>query len=693
MATLSERFLERLGKAQRWRSDILEIAGEMSGLSASDYDTLATGLIEGGEDHALGILLNAASVNKIKFDPAVLAIALKVVKDIRDIRFPYDFQDEKAIDPLLALSLSEDISYERQAFAAHLAAELSINFGCPKQPVRKVLWQLAEQIHSPEARLLLNATIEMVEKGDKGGERSHRLLGGDVLSELPAEKPPVVLGDGGTVRRPVAKLGRNEPCRCGSGRKYKKCCYDKDRETLRDASSYEGVTMSQLRENPSLADDASYIGELRPYEIRKLVPSKMNDEQLFAAYRRADRYGLREVAFDMLLELKGRPGKDVFAVEHMGDLFDSAIEAQDTETIRKLVPHVPEESRYLGESNRLKHELIETPEKFRDLEALCRKAFDHSDGHLHQLLEMSYAFKDILPALSLVFGRVAIVSEPQRSFDNEVLIDAIRETRIALDLEPWGDPVEDYWDWITGREEDWTKDQDKDEAIRRLREQLSEAMEKGLSAQRDLRDKEKDLANMERRLRQTNLTPPAERTAQPPGKTGGTYPAASEYAREEQSRDIDTLKMKIGTLKDEIRSQQESRRQLRQELKAAHEKISIQGAEKAPAVRSQDEETTYPSGIPEKVHVPEFTDAFHGSCEGIPPVLVIKAMKAAVGFGARDSTILRQTVPIERLPGYYRIRIGLHHRLMLRRTPGNTLQILELIQRKYLDTWIRKHAS
>jgi hypothetical protein len=24
------------------------------------------------------------------------------------------------------------------------------------------------------------------------------------------------------------KLGRNEPCHCGSGQKYKKCCLDKD---------------------------------------------------------------------------------------------------------------------------------------------------------------------------------------------------------------------------------------------------------------------------------------------------------------------------------------------------------------------------------------------------------------------------------------------------------------------------------
>ncbi|MCL1987642.1 MAG: SEC-C metal-binding domain-containing protein, partial [Firmicutes bacterium] len=34
-----------------------------------------------------------------------------------------------------------------------------------------------------------------------------------------AEKKPV--------RRAVAKIGRNEPCPCGSGKKYKQCCMQK----------------------------------------------------------------------------------------------------------------------------------------------------------------------------------------------------------------------------------------------------------------------------------------------------------------------------------------------------------------------------------------------------------------------------------------------------------------------------------
>ena len=31
-------------------------------------------------------------------------------------------------------------------------------------------------------------------------------------------------GQGVALRRPAAKVGRNDPCPCGSGRKYKACC-------------------------------------------------------------------------------------------------------------------------------------------------------------------------------------------------------------------------------------------------------------------------------------------------------------------------------------------------------------------------------------------------------------------------------------------------------------------------------------
>ena len=35
------------------------------------------------------------------------------------------------------------------------------------------------------------------------------------------------------------KICRNDPCPCGSGKKYKKCCIDKDLDTDRSAAIYQ----------------------------------------------------------------------------------------------------------------------------------------------------------------------------------------------------------------------------------------------------------------------------------------------------------------------------------------------------------------------------------------------------------------------------------------------------------------------
>jgi hypothetical protein len=37
------------------------------------------------------------------------------------------------------------------------------------------------------------------------------------------------------VASPTGSLGRNEPCHCGSGKKYKQCCLDKDEAAAREA--------------------------------------------------------------------------------------------------------------------------------------------------------------------------------------------------------------------------------------------------------------------------------------------------------------------------------------------------------------------------------------------------------------------------------------------------------------------------
>jgi hypothetical protein len=49
----------------------------------------------------------------------------------------------------------------------------------------------------------------------------------------------------------VVRPGRNEPCRCGSGRKYKQCCLDKDEAKARAAYA------KAVAEAPEASPDAA----------------------------------------------------------------------------------------------------------------------------------------------------------------------------------------------------------------------------------------------------------------------------------------------------------------------------------------------------------------------------------------------------------------------------------------------------
>ncbi len=63
----------------------------------------------------------------------------------------------------------------------------------------------------PERRRHVAARASKAEVAGLGGERRE-------AQQSPTSGPPV------TVRRQTPKIGRNDPCPCGSGKKYKKCC-------------------------------------------------------------------------------------------------------------------------------------------------------------------------------------------------------------------------------------------------------------------------------------------------------------------------------------------------------------------------------------------------------------------------------------------------------------------------------------
>ena len=104
----------------------------------------------------------------------------------------------------------------------------------------------------------------------------------------------------------MTKIGRNEPCPCGSGKKYKQCCLNKDRQN--DAKDFEAVDLgSDMKAmekdllgltNPKLseAQDLVYDG----WELLRLSPSEAKRKFEIALKldpEMADAYnGLAEIA-------------------------------------------------------------------------------------------------------------------------------------------------------------------------------------------------------------------------------------------------------------------------------------------------------------------------------------------------------------------------------------------------------------
>lgn len=678
--------LDLIRRTRRCRPEVQAAAAKLAHLRPEDYAELVRELIRTGEDTSLGIVCNLCAVNDVRLEPYLAARALRVIEPITDFGPLFRVQDEAAIAPLLEAAQDEELSIERQVYAALIAAEMSVLHKADPQPIRHVLHILENDYSmNPMLEGMLAGALDLLHTSGADVEPETLLSQVDIMKLLPQQRPPVVIGGGQTVRRPISKIGRNEPCPCGSGKKYKKCCLDKEPELLRDASPYAGLTMSQVRSSPQLVDDADFIESMRAYELKKLEPASLNPDQLLAAYRRAELFGLRELGFDMLLELEQRPDAHDFDKGHFVDLLESAMEAGNLELAKKIRAHVPDEIMAEPELTRLRFDLLENRQYLQELESLLRREMTcTADMPDSPLLDLSYGFEKTFPALSIVLARAYISANPDRMLDIQTLLKTVRRARAAIGIEAWEDPIEDYVEWSFARDLEEFREADRSEKLSKLI--------KGAEAARDeTRAKEKELRQKEIELRRLSghLEKQSNRTFQPPA-ADPTPPMASTAAEKET---IQRLRQRIDRLKGEISAQQQIRRDLREELRMQREvslrRKATDQTEPQPAggERMADAE---PAG--RKILIPKYSTAFGRACEAVPPPVAAKALKSVAEFAAADETAWRHTRPIKRIAQCYRIRIGKNYRVLIRWIPDEKIEALDLIPRKALETWIRNNC-
>ena len=77
--------------------------------------------------------------------------------------------------------------------------------------------------------------------------------------------------------KPAPKPGRNDPCPCGSGNKYKKCCLAKDQAAERDRLVKAQAQHDKSGRNKRAAADRSQVAEFKAAVAARLARAEEED--------------------------------------------------------------------------------------------------------------------------------------------------------------------------------------------------------------------------------------------------------------------------------------------------------------------------------------------------------------------------------------------------------------------------------
>ena len=491
---------------------------------------------------------------------------------------------------------------------------------------------------------------------------------GPVLEALPELAPARMVG-GHTVVRAEPKVGRNEPCSCGSGRKYKKCCADRDEATFGQQSRVEEFqTAAQHRKVQEQIFEA-----MRPHELAQLDPSTLSNRQVIDAIRTFTSRKRWEDAERFCDELDKRDDLTISADLFRGELIDAALAENAIDIAERQIARA-----HLDADNAARIALQialarKAPDALGQLETALASALRHDD--VNAIIEVAFTLLKTSPALGIVVARGSI--QVERMLDSQVLLEEIGEARDVLGLpayEPWWEIYDLMLDQGIDRESEELDSADREREIERLRAELTDANGRASRLQRDLASRERDLADV------------SLPTTEP--KAGGVDERKLEELEAERRR----LRMKIGAMKAEIAEGTAQRAELRRTLaKAADEKTT---ASREPAVVTVDDAEDAAVGDavstrPRRMLVPHFTSHATRSIESLPRRVVVEAIRDAARLAVGDDAAWNGAKQMKRAPEVLTCRLGRSYRMLFRLAEAQ-LEVLDVIHRRDLETALVK---
>jgi hypothetical protein len=490
-----------------------------------------------------------------------------------------------------------------------------------------------------------------------------------VIASLPAEVE-TARAAGFTVRA-QKQAGRNDPCPCGSGLKYKKCCADKPEVREAVPSPVPGLSWDQFLTGEGMTP--AHVADLPLKELVKVELGKLGDPVLTAVFRRfvtarewdhAERV-VAEAARrdqDAAHDGDGAPRNAKLGDEMRDELVVYLLEVGAVARARDHIAQLPADLAKLFEL-----ELAIDRGAEYAWPALVRAAREAASDKLGAI-DLAYSLLRAEPALGIVAARACIGT--LHVDDPDLVLELVEDARDRLNVPP-DDPAWDVLEALTDRaKQKPTKDGAPSEQ----------------AIQHSLADSNARVAELERALAAVRNELDRERTR----------PAAELMRAPEPKHSLDERVRELEAL---IREGNAERRELRKQLDAATPAKTDEASTRreGPRARRLTVEETDDDDVGDDVAlgaraltIPRFERRAVDALADVPQAVAAEAMRTVGTLAAGDGFAWRGIKQAkDMVRPVLMARVGIHHRLLFRVQDG-VLEVLDLITREQLLTTLKR---
>jgi hypothetical protein len=469
-----------------------------------------------------------------------------------------------------------------------------------------------------------------------------------VRAELPAEVEQSVAA-GFTVRG-AKQPGRNDPCSCGSGLKYKKCCADKPQAA---PSPIPGLSWDEFLGPAADRITHEHVEELGLKDLVRIDVTRITDRVLRDMHSRLLVANEWQHAARLVAEAERRGAA---LLEDIHDLHaHSLLEAGRVAEARPYIAKLPPE---LAAQYTVELAIADGPEAgYRALVEAVRAVVASTDKV--PSIDLAYSLLRAEPALGILAARACVGT--LHVDDPIMMLDTVEEARDQLNLPP----VDPAWAVLEELRED---EDDDDEAA--PAEDLKTAL--GESSAR-IAQLERALAALRSELDGARTRPAAELMRAPEAATGG-------------------LDGKVRELEALIREGNAERRELRKQLETQRA-ADTSGGPRARRVTVEEPDDDVGDSLEpgnRELTIPRFERRFVDALGDVPAPVASEAMRTVGTLAAGDGFAWRGVKQAKDMSRQVLMaRVGIHHRMMFRVEDG-ALEVLDLITREQLLTTLKR---